>query len=222
MANIIIAEPDKLEAGNGERQEEAVIFSELKDVTYGEDNIYVSSSLLEVVQEKQNIYVYFELENYPFFQKAKALLAQHDKPKGVFRYHRVTKTDKDESLLVEDIGAIISLFGDPEHVFIKRTDKQLRPYHVIVTLNFGGGTMAHVEYTLSDKEHVELEWSGIEQILEFNSSEMDPFTFGNKELIPLTLRMKAASILNGSYLVDQKFITYLDKCRSLLKDGVNN
>lgn len=216
MANIIIADPEKVQPTD---DKETVVSSDLDEVIYAGNHIYAPSSMLDDIQRKENVYVYLELENYPFFQKAKELIEKQDKPKGVFRYRRITKTDKDESLLVEDIAVITSLFGQPVSTFSKRTDRQNKPYHVIVTLNFGGGTMAHVEYTLANKNQIELEWSGIEEILAFHSDEMNPLIADENE--NLSLKFKTTSILNRFYAVDQKFLTKLEKSRDLLKDGVN-
>ena len=221
MANVIIADPDMLKFDNQIYGQEAVVLSNLHEVKYGENNIYVPSSLLADVQEKENSNIYFELENYPFFEKAIEIIGAQNKPKGVFRYRRITKTDKDESLLVEDIAVITALFGDPKSAYVKRTDNHVKPYHVIVTLNFGNGTMAHVEYTLANKNQIELEWNGIEQILEFNSDEMRPLISEDNKTTSLSLKIQAASILNKSYPVDQKLLANLEKCRKLLKDGVN-
>ena len=105
--------------------------------------------------------MYFDLENYPFYQKVKEMIGKEDKPKGVLRFRRMVKKDENQSLLAGDLYVLSSLLGEPQDVQVKQTDQSVTPAHTIIMMNFGGGTMAHIEYTVTNQERIELEWSGI-------------------------------------------------------------
>ncbi|GAQ16943.1 hypothetical protein OPHB3_0867 [Oceanobacillus picturae] len=195
------------------------VFQTLQDIQK-EDVIYIPSRLLSEVKHRHNVFVYFELECFPFFQKAKELIGTNSKPKGVLRYRRITKKDHNEALLIEDVVSISLVLGKPKHVFIKRS-KQKHPYHVIVTLDFGGGTMAHIEYTLADRERIELDWSGIEQIIEFNSEEMNPILIDDTLADGFSLRMEPEVAIRRSRPANQELFTLLDEYRELLRGGVH-
>ncbi len=216
MRKVIITEAYKLKTDYTDAKEFKV-FQTLQDIQK-EDVIYVPSWLLSEVKHRQNVFVYFELECFPFFYKAKELIGTESKPKGVLRYRRITKKDRNEALLIEDVVSISLVLGKPKHVFIKRS-KQERPYHVIVTLDFGGGTMAHIEYTLADRERIELDWSGIEQIIEFNSEEMNPILIDDTLSDGITLKMEPEIAIRRSRPANQKLFTLLDQYRDLLRGG---
>lgn len=184
----------------------------------GDHQLYIPSTLLkEDHQLLTGEKVYFDLENYPFYQAAKQLVQQKDKPKGVFRFRRMVKPGESESLFAGDLYVITSLLGEPEDVQVKRTNQSITPAHTILMINFGGGTMAHVEYTVSDQEKVELEWSGNKQIIEFNSNELKPVQPGSKTRLPLMYTVDA--ILENAHTVDQALVERLNNFRKLLSRG---
>src|SRR5690625_3279353 len=137
------------------------------------DDVYIPSHQLTEAQDaSQNIYVYFDLENYPFYQAAQAIIEKKDKPKGVFRYRRMIKEVEEEALFASDLYILTELLGEPRDIKVRKTDAAVIPTHTIVMVNFGGGTMAHIEYTISNEERIEFEWSGTENIIEFDSEEI--------------------------------------------------
>lgn len=149
--------------------------------------VYIPATLLtEENAKKDNVHVYFDLENYPFYQTAKGVIQQESKAKGVFRFRRTVKNQNNESLFASDLMVLSAIFGEAEKVTVRKTNAEITPSHTILMLNFGGGTMAHIEYTVSDHERIELEWSGIKNIIEFDSNEMRPILPAEKTNLPLT------------------------------------
>lgn len=232
MGKVVLGQLEKIDLRATVENVEAVNSVGQENVTYlipatdenweqlreGDHQLYIPSTLLmEDQQPSTGMKVYFDLENYPFYQAAKQLIKQTDKPKGVFRFRRMVKQGESGSLLAEDLYVIASLLGHPEDVQVKRTDQSIKPAHTILMINFGGGTMAHVEYTVSDHDKVELEWSGNNQIIEFNSDELKPVQPGNKTRLPLMYTVDA--ILENAHPVDQVLMDRLNNFRKLLSRG---
>ncbi|WP_172369959.1 hypothetical protein [Sporosarcina jiandibaonis] len=157
--------------------------------------------------------VYFDLESYSFYQKAKEVIEKGKASKGVFRYRRIIRNDY-ESLVIGDLFVLFSLFGEPRDIQVKITDQTLTPAHTILTLNFGEGTLAHVEFTVGADDRIELEWSGINTILEFDSDQ-------TRSIQPdgASLRYSINSILEKSHRVNLELITRLNKINELLGGG---
>ena len=147
---------------------------QLKAVENSENEVYIPFTELTDDHQRSRLDVYFDLENYPFYQKVKEMIGKEDKPKGVFRFRRMVKQDENNSLLTGDLYVLSSLLGEPEDIQVKQTDQTVIPAHTIILMDFGGGTMAHIEYTVADQERIELEWSGIKTIIEFDSDQMRP------------------------------------------------
>lgn len=184
------------------------------------NEVYIPSTLLtenHIAQE--NVHVYFDLENFPFYQRAKDIIEQEDKPKGVFRYRRMVTKDEKSSTLIGDLYVLSSLLGDAEDIKIKQTDQSTIPAHTIITVNFGGGTMAHIEYTVSDRERIELEWSGVKNIIEFDSDEMSPIEPIDRTKLPLLYTVD--SILETAHQVDQELLEQLNNFTELVNGGGN-
>lgn len=194
-------------------------FLTLNQQTHHTLYIPATSLSLEDDQEK-NVYVYFDLENYPFYKSTKEIIEQNannEKPKGVFRYRRmVTEADKDQTLST-DLYVIFSLLGQPVNVHVTRTNQQKKPAHTILLLNFGEGTLAHVEYTVADQNKIELEWSGIKRIIEFDSNEMNPFNPTNKSKLPLMYSVD--SILKTAQVFDETLAKQLRSIKKLINGG---
>ncbi|MFC4557970.1 hypothetical protein ACFO3D_07085 [Virgibacillus kekensis] len=183
-------------------------------------NVFVPSDLLDNGSAAAGVYVFFDLEIYPFFQKVKENIQKQDKPKGVFRFRRIVGKDETTSLAVGDLFIIASLLGEPEAVKVKHTNHTVTPYHMIVTVNFGEGTMAHMEYTFgNDAERIELEWSGIKNIIEFNSQEMAPIDPSSNTNLPLAYSVD--SILNTARNADSVLIKRLNKYCQLINGGAD-
>ena len=111
------------------------------------------------------------------------------------------------------------LLGDPKDVQIKQTDQSLTFAHTIIMMNFGGGTMAHIEYTVTDQEQIELEWSGIKNIIEFDSEEVGVIQSGTKGISTLVYTVDA--ILATAHQLDQTLVDRLNHFNKLIKGGAN-
>lgn len=166
---------------------------------FGYHTVYVPAFYLNRVKGGK-VKVYHELAQYPFFQEAKSIMSSNESPKGVFRLRRLLETEKNDSIIASDLCVLTSLFGEPEVIDVKHSRYGLEPQHVIVTANFVRGTMAHIDYTFSSKESIELEWSGIKQIIEFNSDEMNPMKPSHFTTLPL--RYNVDSILDSAEDLD--------------------
>ena len=159
--------------------------------------------------------VYFDLENYPFFRKLAAeIRAQR---KGVLRFRRLTNQEYHSAVMAEDLYVLSAVFGAPEQVTVFQSSKQTTPVHVILTVDFGAGTMAHLEYTFAKGERIELEWSGAKTILEFNSEEMNPFLPNHHSSLPLVLSVD--SIIEHAHKLNPDFLARLKKFDALVKGG---
>jgi hypothetical protein len=148
-----------------------------------------------------DVKVYHELAQYPFFQQAQSVIQNNGIVKGVFRLRRVVNEAKNTAVIASDLCVLSSLFGDPVFIDVKNSQTNARPNHVIVMIHFAGGVMAHVDYTFSNKESIELEWSGVQQIIEFNSDEMNPFDPGSFTTLPLQYNVD--SILRNAEPAEQ-------------------
>lgn len=169
---------------------------------------------------KANVAVYCDIENYPFYQSAKEIIeerANQKKPKGVFRFRRTVKAADADQLFATDLYAIYALLGEPAHVHVTRTNQTNNPAHTIVLIDFGGGTLAHVEYTISDENRIELEWSGIGSIIEFDSNELNPFNPITKTKLPLLYSVD--SILQTAHKLDDSLKEKLVDIKDSLHGG---
>ncbi|WP_026907220.1 hypothetical protein [Paucisalibacillus globulus] len=204
MGNIVYANVGKV-VGNVEvvdsfeRVRDRTVLFDLEKIDFvggqGDHRIYIPATMIGSVQG-ENVFVYHELGLYPFFQKAKKIILESGVPKGVFRLRRIIESKKNRSVIASDLVVLSTVFGEPERIVIKHSPMEMQPAHVIVMISFNGGTMAHVDYTFTGKEYIELEWSGIGQIIEFNSAEMNPMNLVVN--LPLTLQYHVESILETS------------------------
>lgn len=184
------------------------------DTIFENSSLFVPFEMLQNVKTTEKAHVYFDLEQYPFFKKAIEMISKDEKPKGVFRYRRISKNDR---FIEEDFFVLASLLGEPQEVKVKRTNRSVLPFHTIITVNFGGGTMAHLEYTVAESDRIELEWSGIKNIIEFNSDEMTPINPKHSTALPLSYNVD--SILETAHKVDADFLKHLEKYSSLINGG---
>ncbi|SHF75040.1 hypothetical protein [Ornithinibacillus halophilus] len=176
MAKVILLDKQKVGRVDGLVVESA---SDVRDGCFyvgdealeGHDVVAPAMSVLEGRLQK----VYFDLESYLFFQQAKAVILDSSVPRGVFRFRRMT-TDTTTAVIAEDLMVVSSVLGKPERVWVKRSEVNDVPRHVIVTVDFGGGTMAHLDYTFGEREFIELQWSGNKKIIEFNSDDVNPIS----------------------------------------------
>ncbi|MDW0112427.1 hypothetical protein [Sporosarcina saromensis] len=182
------------------------------------ENVYIPATSLLESHKSLGLHIYFDLESYPFYQKVKEIISKEDQPKGVFRFRRTVQHDRNHSLLTGDLYTLSSLFGKPQDIRVKQTDQSVTPSHTIILMNFGGGTMAHIEYTVSDRERIELEWSGIKKIIEFDSDQMVSIQSTRKPAQPLAYSVDA--ILACAQKVDQELIDRLNDFSRLIDGGV--
>ncbi|WP_042146681.1 hypothetical protein [Paucisalibacillus sp. EB02] len=168
---------------------------DLKDHT-----VFVPATLLHEVNHN-DVKVYHELAQYPFFQQAQSIIQENGAVKGVFRLRRVLNEVKNTAVIASDLCVLVSLFGEPVLLDVKHSQANIATLHVIVMIHFSGGIMAHVDYTFSGKESIELEWSGVKQIIEFNSDDMNPVDPKNYTMLPI--QYSVDSILQSAEPVDQ-------------------
>lgn len=182
-------------------------------------HVFMPSAMVTGEEENTNVSVYFDLENYPFYQQAKAIISQVENPKGVFRFRRTVTTAEDQSLFVGDLYILAGLLGEPEDVYVKMTDQSVTPAYIILMMNFGGGKMAHIEYTIHHQERIELEWSGIKNIIEFDSDEIKSARPGSRSTLPLAFSVD--SILATGHQVNQHIIGRLAHFEKLISGGTD-
>jgi len=192
----------------------------LKVVKYSGNEVYIPFTELTADHQSLGWHVYFDLENYPFYQKVKEQIGKGDKPKGVFRYRRMVNQYENNSLLTGDLYVLSSLLGEPQDIQVKQTDQTVIPVHTIILMDFGGGIMAHIEYTVTSQERIELEWSGIKTILEFDSDQMRPIQQGSKASHPLAYSVDA--ILASAQKVDQELVNRLNYFSNLINGGAHS
>lgn len=237
MAQIVLAELDKLDfrttfakhtviesideiaSDNAETYVIDYAESDLQAVENAEAQVYIPATDLKDEHQNRDVHIYFDLENHSFFQKAKNIIEQEAKPKGVFRFHRVVKTANKDELITGDLFVMSRLLGDPEDVQVRATNPSTTPSHFILMINFGGGTMAHMEYTFieTDEEKIEFEWSGVKNIIDFNSETFKPIQPDNTRNLALVYPLDA--IIASAHKVDAKLIDQIKNIKELISGG---
>ncbi|MEK4403740.1 hypothetical protein MKZ26_04725 [Sporosarcina sp. FSL K6-6792] len=197
----------------------AISEEHLKVVWNSKYEVYIPFTELTADHQMLGWHVYFDLENYPFYQKVKGMIDKEEKTKGVFRFRRMVKQYENNSLLTGDLYVLSSLLGEPQRIQVKQTAQTVIPVHTIILMDFGGGTMAHIEYTVTNQERIELEWSGIKTILEFDSDQMRPILQGSKASLPLAYSVDA--ILATAQKVDQVLVNRLNYFSKLFNGGAH-
>ncbi|WP_175990169.1 hypothetical protein [Bacillus sp. Marseille-Q1617] len=169
---------------------------------------------------KKNVNVYFDLELYPFFQRVKEVISADGDAKGVLRLRRTIPKNGSESDLYGDLFALSAIAGEPEQICVRSTNRENIPYHLILMIRFSGGKMAHAEYTFgAGEERIEVEWSGIKTIAEFDSEEMTPIKPHGHTRLPLVYSVD--DILEKSHRTDEAFYEKLETYKTLLGGGGN-
>jgi hypothetical protein len=168
----------------------------------------------------RNVNVYFDLELYPFFQGIKDVISADGDSKGVLRLRRTLPKNGSESDVYGDLFVLSAIAGEPEAIHVRSTNREIIPQHIILTIRFSGGKMAHAEYTFGEgEERIEVEWSGIKTIAEFDSEEMTPIKPNGHTLLPLIYRVD--DILEKSRRADGAFYEQLETYKTLLRGGGN-
>jgi hypothetical protein len=191
----------------------------LKPPAGGEgDHLFIPVDLAEDYKGKRNVKVYFDLELYPFFQKIKEVITADENPKGVLRMRRTSPESGSEAVIRGDLYALAAIAGEQETIDVRSTNQEAVPLHTILTIRFAGGKMAHLEYTFgAAEERIELEWSGIKTIAEFDSEEMAPVKPGVHSRLPLLYGV--GDILEKSHSADESFYEQLEIYKTLLRGG---
>lgn len=143
------------------------------------------SEILKLEEKGISPYVYFDLASYSFYREAKQIIQEGEDLRGVLRFRRTVISKEDISLLAGDLFVLNKLLGGYEEIFVKKTKPSDKVFHIIVLLKFKNGAMAHVECTRTREERIEFEWSGLNDIIEFDSNEMSPFRPGEYTAYPL-------------------------------------
>lgn len=140
------------------------------------DRVIIRSVEAEKFLAAKEIYVYFDLAAYPFFQKLQQIVEADVKKKGVLRLHRAMKESEIFSISKEDILVCTYLFGEVSDLYVKQSKRfnDVDVYHVMIMVQFTTGTIAHFEYTTDNHDKITFDWSGDKTIAEFDSREMAP------------------------------------------------
>ncbi|SDN57012.1 hypothetical protein SAMN05518871_10632 [Psychrobacillus sp. OK028] len=219
LANLTILKSlDEISGSSNENTNYVVATTEYaKAIASKKENIYLPYSLLMEKHRNDQVFVYFELEAFPFFHSFSQIIKNEPQPKGVFRFRRTSSKESLQSLMAGELYMFSSLFGELKDIHINKTDSSKVPRHMIIMLHFENGTMAHIEYTVGNQEKIELEWSGIKSIVEFDSDQMKPITPNDKTKSPLTYSVDA--ILSSARVLDEKVFLQLDDFQKLLDGG---
>ncbi len=233
MGNVVIGRMDKVDevrteipivkSSKGELDANGTLFLSTQEfdksrIQGKDDRLFIPSRMVDDCKDVSNVSVYFDLELYPFFRKIKEAVFSDKKPRGVLRMRRKVLEEEGESVMSADLYVFSMVLGEPSEAMVKKTKREVRPSHVIVTVDFGGGTMGHLEYTFAcEGEGIEFEWSGIKRIIEFDSGEMTPIQPSGFTALPLSYSVD--DILSGAHPMDEGLIQSLEKYRSLLNGG---
>lgn len=218
MRNMVIARKEKIKSSSVSGGTVLLSMKEGKGKTAVEaDHVFIPVELVEEYKGK-HAKVYFDLELYPFFQRMKEVFAGNGDPRGVLRLRRTLPETGSDTDICADLFVLSAVAGEPERIHITATNRRKVPRHVILTLSFAEGKMAHLEYTFGGTdERIELEWSGIKRIAEFDSEEMTPVKpSGSTSLL---LQYSVEDILEKSRIADEAFYEKLETCKKLVKGG---
>lgn len=214
----ILKSLDEISGSSNENRNYVVAATEYeKAIARRKEEIYLPYSLLMEKHRNDQVFVYFELEVFPFIQSFFKIVKNETHPRGVFRFRRTSRKESLQSSMAGELFLFSSLFGELKDIHIKKTDSSKVPRHIIIMINFENGTMAHIEYTVGDQEKIELEWSGIRNIVEFDSDQMKPINPNDKTKSPLTYSVDA--ILYSARVLDEKMILQLEDFQKLLDGG---
>lgn len=184
-----------------------------------EHEVYLPAQALRTDYKNHNVKVYFDLENYPFYQSAQEMIRNEDNPKGVFRFRRTINQGINQSIVAEDLYVLSSLLGESTDIEVRQTDQSVLPIHMVLMINFGGRTMAHMEYTFvqTGQKRIEFEWSGVKNIIEFDSEALKPIQPDHER--NLTLVYSVDSILATAHEVNENLLERLDYFKRLINGG---
>lgn len=174
------------------------------------DRVIAPSTEAEKFLTAKEMYVYFDLAAYPFFQNLQQIIEADVKKKGVLRLHRAMKQQAFFSVCKENILVFTYLFGEVCNLHVKHSN-YFKQAHTIIMVQFTTGAIAHLEYTTTNYEKLTFDWSGDRMIAEFDSNEMAP--------------IKTTASLDSSVSLYHTIDTVLSSCKQLnstLQNKMNN
>jgi hypothetical protein len=218
MRNMVIARKEKIKSSSVSGGTVLLSMKEGKGKTAEEaDHVFIPVELAEEYKGK-HAKVYFDLELYPFFQRMKEVFAGNGDPRGVLRLRRILPKSGSDADICGDLFVLSAIAGEPGRIHVTATNCSEATRHLILTVDFGKGKMAHLEYTFGGRdERIELEWSGIKRIAEFDSEEMTPVKPNGSTRLPLQYSLE--DILEKSRIADEAFYEKLDTYKTLVKGG---
>ncbi|GEN56158.1 hypothetical protein GCM10012290_06880 [Halolactibacillus alkaliphilus] len=189
---------------------------ELQDKLSKKDTLYVPYEKYK--QEFDNVKVYTDLESYAFFDKLSGVITQRQDKRGVLRLGRKIGGDFDKTILVDDLIALSGLFGKISFVKINHSQRNIKPMHVSIILRFMDGVLANLDYTFNQKEDIFIEWSGINEIIEYDSAKIQSFKrFDDKAS---SLYYDVNMIVKNAYEPDQDWMKLSTNCLSIIEEGL--
>ncbi|OIU69717.1 hypothetical protein [Rossellomorea aquimaris] len=218
MRNSVIGRKEKIKSGSVSGRTVLLSMSEGKGKAAEEaDHVFIPVELAEEYKGK-NAKVYFDLELYPFFQRMKEVIGGNGDHRGVLRLRRTLPESGGDTDICGDLFVLSGIAGEAGRIHVTAANRGKIPRHVILTLSFAEGKMAHLEYTFGGTdERIELEWSGIRTIAEFDSEEMTPVKSNGSTRLPLQYSVE--DILEKSRIADEAFYEKLDTYKTLVKGG---
>jgi hypothetical protein len=222
MGNVVIARLDKIDSSSV--SDDTLLLSpeewRVRSAEVKPDHLFIPLESAGDYIGNKNMNVYFDLELYPFFQRIKEVISADGDAKGVLRLRRTLPKNGSESDVYGDLFVLSAIAGELEAIHVRSTNREIIPQHIILTIHFSGGKMAHAEYTFGEgEERIEVEWSGIKTIAEFDSEEMTPIKPNGHTRLPLVYCVDY--ILEKSRRADGAFYEQLETYKTLLRGGGN-
>lgn len=214
--NCLVDAPNQLKKGSTTTYVLAQTNEHLASDTIRNASLYLPYSALTIDHLAFGQRLYFDLENYPFYQRVVELIGEHGM-KGILRYRRTLNSIEDTPLFIGDLYILTSLLGKPVDIQVKQTKGSQASMHTICLIHFGNGRLAHIECTLSKQERIEFEWSGVNKIIEFDSHHMEPIHPSQNASLSMTYSLD--SILRNAHEVTEELIGDLDYIKDLLDGG---
>lgn len=178
--------------------------------------IYVSSEYLSRFINLENVRIFFELQASAFYQKWLGLMENDFNKKGVLRIRRKSRETDFISKLRDDIFVLSQLFGPAISIHVNQSSKGVTLVHLIGLVKFESGAIAHLEYTTSLEETITFDWSGNKQIVEFNSTEMNPI---EPSLENNPLQYSVENIVACAFSLDHELKERLSSLEKRLRAG---
>ncbi len=133
--------------------------------------------------------IYNPLSCFPVYKK----IMEKRKDTGIFRMRRIFPRVEEDKLVVSmDIYELSKHFGEIEKISYKNHKK-----HSTVHLLFHTGIMSQMDYSFGYPFHLELEWNGIQSLMQYDVSLHRSFKNENKVIEAYGLNQE--DILRSAY-----------------------